>query len=157
MIKPGGNVLNVKRGSSSSRSMPKAKKEKNKTGTSGPSVGPVPKIAKSKGKGKGKGKEGGCGRGNCFYYGEKDHWKRNYPEYWATRVQCMIESHVMKVSFITDTSNSWCINSGATNHICNSLQLFRSTKKCCDGKVMMTLGSSATISVVAIGVGVLQF
>ena len=69
----------------------------------------------------------------------------------------MIESHVIEISFIMDTSNNWCIDSGATNHICNSLQGFRSTRKCSDGKVMLTLGSSATIFTVVIGVVVLQF
>ena len=73
VIKPGGNVLKVEKGSSSSRSAPKGKKEKKKTSTGGPSVGLVPKIAKSKGKGKGKWKVGGCGRGKCFYCGEKGH------------------------------------------------------------------------------------
>ena len=91
LIKPGGNVLNVEKGSSSSRFAPKGKKEKKKTGTGGLSVGPVKKITKfkrkGKGKGKGKGKVGGHGRGKRFYYGKKGHWKRNCPEYLATRVQ----------------------------------------------------------------------
>ena len=69
----------------------------------------------------------------------------------------MIELHVIEVSFIMDTLNNWCIDSSATNHICNSLQGFRSTRKCSDGEVMLTLGSSATVSAVAIGVVVLQF
>ena len=72
VIKPRSNVLNVEKGSSSSRSTPIGKKEKKKASTGGPSVGPIPKIAKSKGKGKGKGKEGGRGRGKCFYCGEQD-------------------------------------------------------------------------------------
>ena len=109
--------MNIEKGSSSSRSALKGKKEKKKAGTCGPSVGTVPKIAKSKGKGK----EGGRDRGKCFHCGEKGHWKRNYPEYLATRVQGMIESHVIEVSFITGTSNNWCIDSDATNYICNSL------------------------------------
>ena len=86
VIKPGGNVLNVEKGYSSSRSTPKGKKEKKKTGTGGPSVGPVLKIAKSKGKGKENAKVGGHGKGKCFYCGEKGHWKRNCPKYLATRV-----------------------------------------------------------------------
>ena len=81
----------------------------------------------------------------------------NYPEYLAMRVQGMIKSYVIEVSFITDTLNNWCIDSGATNHICNLLQGFKSTRKCSDGEAMLTLGSSATISVVAIGVVILQF
>ena len=73
VIKLGGNILNVEKFYSSSRSELKGKKEKKKTGTSGLSVGLVPKIEKSKGKGKGKGKIGGRGRGKCFYCGEKGH------------------------------------------------------------------------------------
>ena len=101
--------------------------------------------------------KGGRGREKCFFCGEKGYWKRNCLKYLAIRVQGMIESHVIKVSFITDTSNNWCIDCGATNHIYNSLQRFRSTRKYSDGEVMLTLGSSATVSVVAIGVVVLQF
>ena len=69
----------------------------------------------------------------------------------------MIESKVVEVSFITDTSNTLCIDSGATNHICNTLQGFRSTRLCRDGEIKLTLASSATVSVVGIGVVVLEF
>ena len=69
----------------------------------------------------------------------------------------MIESQVVEVSFITDTSNTWCIDSGATNHICNTLQGLRSTRQYRDGEIKLTLASNATISAVAIGVLVLEF
>ena len=69
----------------------------------------------------------------------------------------MIESQVVEVSFITDTSNTWCIDSGATNHICNTLQGFRSTRQCRDVEIKLTLASNATISLVVIGVVVLEF
>ena len=52
VIKPGNNVLNVERASTSA-SMPKGKKgKKKKPSAKGPKVRPTPKIAKSKGKGK---------------------------------------------------------------------------------------------------------
>ena len=69
----------------------------------------------------------------------------------------MIESQVVEVSFITNTSNTWCIDPGATNHICNMLQGFRSTRQCRDGEIRLTLASNATISMVPIGVVVLEF
>ena len=69
----------------------------------------------------------------------------------------MIESQVVEVSFITDTSNNWCIDSGATNHIYNTLQGLRSTKQCHATEIKLTLASNATISAVAIRVVVLEF
>ena len=71
------------------------------------------------------------------------------------KVQGIIESQVVKVSFITDTSNTWCLNSGVTKHICNTLQGFKSTRQCRDGKIRLTLASNTTILAVAIGVVVL--
>ena len=68
----------------------------------------------------------------------------------------MIESQVVEVSFITDTSNTWCIDFGSTNHICNTLQGFRSIRQCRNGEIKLTLASNATISAVAIRVVVLE-
>ena len=68
----------------------------------------------------------------------------------------MIESQVVEVSFITNTSNTWCIDFRMTNHICNMLQGFRSTKQCRDGEIKLTLTSSATVLIIAIGVVVLK-
>ena len=127
--------MNVERVSTST-SMPKGKKgKKKKPSTKGPRVGPTLKIAKSKGKGK----------GNCFQCGEPSHWKRDCSNFLATKVQGIIESQVVEVSFITDTSNTWCIDSGVTNHICNTLQGFKSTSQCRDGEIKLTLASNATI------------
>ena len=69
----------------------------------------------------------------------------------------MIESQVVEASFITDTSNTWCIDSGAINHICNTLQGFRSTRQFRNEEIKFTLASNATISVVTMGVVVLVF
>ena len=112
--------------------MPKGNKgKKKKSSTKGPRVGPTPKIGKSKGKGKGK--KDVKGKGNYFQCWISGHWKRDCSDFLATKVQGMIESQVGEVSFMTDTSNTWCIDSSVTNHICNTLQGFRSTKQCRDG------------------------
>ena len=73
------------------------------------------------------------------------------------KVKAIINSQVVEVSFITDTSNSWFVDSGTTNHICNTLQGFRSTRQCCNGEIKLTLASNATILAVAIGVVILEF
>ena len=90
---------------------------------------------------KDKKKANGKQKGKCFHCGVTGHWKRNYLDYLATRNQGMIESHVIELSFLTDASNTWCIDSGVTNHICNTLQGFRQTRQCNDGEIKLTLGS----------------
>ena len=69
----------------------------------------------------------------------------------------MIESQLVEVSFVTNTLNTWCIDSSVTNHIYNTLQGFRSTRQCHDGEIKLTLASNVTISVVAVGVVILEF
>ena len=76
--------MNVERASTSA-SMPKGKKgKKKKPSAKGPKVGPTPKIGKYKGKGKGN--KDGNGKGNCFQCGIPGHWKRDCPDFLATKV-----------------------------------------------------------------------
>ena len=62
----------------------------------------------------------------------------------------MIESLVSEVSFATGTLESWCVDSGATNHICNSLQQFRETRRLSDGEIIVNLGSEAKADAVSV-------
>ena len=71
---------------------------------------------------KGKAKSSKTGKGKCFQCGETDHWKRNCPKFLVKKqLTGKTEMLVIEVSFIADTSNTWCIDSVATHHICNSL------------------------------------
>ena len=93
VIKPGGNILNIQRASTSA-SMSKGKKgKKKKPCAKGPRNGPIPKIGKSKRKGKWK--KDGKGKGNCFQCRDPGHWKKNCPDFLATKVQGMIKSQVV--------------------------------------------------------------
>ena len=57
------------------------------------------------------------------------------------------ESLIIEVNFIVSTSNSWCVDSGATNHICNTLQRLQKTKKLGDSEVTLHLHSETSYSV----------
>ena len=64
---------------------------------------------------------------------------------------------VVEVSFTADTSNTWCIDSAATHHICNSLQGFQVSRQLEDREISLSLGLEAKVSAVAMGVVRLVF
>ena len=48
--------------------------------------------------------------------------------------------------------DSWCVDSGCTNHICNTLQEFQETRKLNEGELFLTLVDGSKIPVVTVGV-----
>lgn len=122
------------------KSIPKGPKAEN-----GPNGG----VAKAKGLGT---------KGKCFHRSKKGHWKRNCPDFLSKKkTSSMIESLVSEVSFATGTSESWCVDFGATNHICNSLQGFRETRRLSNGEIIVNLGSEAKVDAVSVRVITLCF
>ena len=121
IIKPTLSLQNTEK--ISSKSAPNKQKQTGKKKSKSPKAkhGPTGGV----GKVKGKAKSGKAGKGKCFQCGETGHWKRNCPKFLAEKQQtCKTEMLVIEVSFIADTSNTLCIDSAATHHICNSLQGF---------------------------------
>lgn len=59
------------------------------------------------------------------------NWKRN---------SMTTKSLVTEVSFVARTLDNWWVDSSATNHICNSLQGFRETKRLSDGEIVLNFG-----------------
>ena len=69
----------------------------------------------------------------------------------------MIESLVSEVSFATGTSESWSVDSGATNHICNTLQELQVTRRISGEEIIVNLGLEAKADAVSVGVVTLLF
>ena len=91
-------------------------------------------------------------KGKCFHYGEKGHWKRNCPRFRTANNKGMKSSFILEIFLVQNPMDSWCVDSGCTNHICNSLQGFQETKKFNERELFLTLANGSRIPIVAVGV-----
>ena len=64
----------------------------------------------------------------------------------------MMRSFLLENFLVNNPMDSWCVDLGCTNHICNSLQGFQETKKLNEGKLFLTLADGSRILVVTVGV-----
>ena len=59
----------------------------------------------------------------------------------------MKSSFLLEICLVQNPTDSWCVDSGCTNHICNSLQGFQETKKLNEGELFLTLVDGSRIQV----------
>ena len=64
----------------------------------------------------------------------------------------MKSSFLLEICIVQNPTDSWCVDLGCTNHICNSLQGFQETRKLCEGELFLTLANRSRIPIVAVGV-----
>ena len=64
----------------------------------------------------------------------------------------MKSSFLLEICLVRNPTDSWCVDSGCTNHIYNSLQGFQETRKLNERELFLTLAYGSRILVVAIGV-----
>ncbi|RVW99042.1 Retrovirus-related Pol polyprotein from transposon TNT 1-94 [Vitis vinifera] len=137
-------VLNIERASSSVQK--KGKKKKNvKPNNNGAANGVNGVVKKPKGK--------------CFHCKQPGHWKLQCPTWLAKKKQSTSPFHLLVVEtcLAVLTTHQWCVDSGATNHVCNSLQGFQETRQLSKGEVNIFLGDGTEVAVLAVGNIALNF
>ncbi|XP_077232533.1 uncharacterized protein LOC143869859 [Tasmannia lanceolata] len=143
--------------------------------------GNVPSSPKPKGKGKGRAKGQGSkknkptvknkknfkkkkstkGNDRCFHCGKPGQWKRNCRSYLAAKQGNKPTSSMLPL-FVVETNMigpvfSYCVDTGATSHICNILHGFRKIKRLAEGELTLQVGTEATVVFQAVGDYVLTF
>ena len=83
-----------------------------------------------------------------FKCGQKGHWKQNCPK--ATKKPGMGDLLVVEACLVENFNDKWIIDSGATNHVCYSLQWFKHSTSIEEGQRYLKLGNRELISVSAI-------
>ena len=64
----------------------------------------------------------------------------------------MPHAYVIEMYLMACTTGTWCVDTGATNHVCNSLQGFQETRRLADVEIRLWMGDTTKVAVIVVGV-----
>ncbi|KAM1807162.1 hypothetical protein ACFX11_030214 [Malus domestica] len=86
-------------------------------------------------------------KGTCFHCGKDECWKKKYRVRIASLMTRIFERTISVIeSAFTMNSNSWIFDSGASQHICNSLQGLTRSRTLRNGEMIVRVGNGTKIS-----------
>ena len=96
-------------------------------------------------------------KGKCFRCKQSGHWKQDCPLPKKTNNTGMSLSLVTETFIAAISTSTWCVDTGATDHVCNSMQGFQLSRMLRDGEIYVFMGDATKVAVVAVGVIHLSF
>ena len=58
---------------------------------------------------------------------------------------------VVETCLLACTTGTWCVDIGATNYVCNSLQGFQKIRRLAEGEIYLWMGDTSRVAAVAVG------
>ncbi|MCQ7016867.1 DDE-type integrase/transposase/recombinase, partial [Clostridioides difficile] len=87
-------------------------------------------------------------RNKCFKCKRIGHWKKDCPR---SKEKGISHSLVTETCLAVLSTGTWCVDTGATDHVCNSLQGFQETRRLRDGEITVYMGNATQVAAVAVG------
>lgn len=143
LFKQNAHVYVTEKASTSKPKGGKKKKVQKQTSSAKKGMGPQGAVKKPKGK--------------CFKCKGSGHWKTDCPLLKQENKEGISHLLVVETCLAVLSTGTWCVDTGATNHVCNTLQGFQETRRLSDGEICLFMGDATRVAAVAIGDVILSF